>query len=773
VVSAYIGICGLVVTVVGMVITGRQNRNRLTSAGRSDLAQHTIPLSIPPVHTGSQDHGARADKASDVPATAAIVCPQEKTNVGLLTMRELVGSKQWHRKAPPVPRQLPGAPRLFTGRARELAQLTGTLDISCDSRATVVISAIRGTAGIGKTALALHWAHQNVQQFPDGQLYVNLRGFDPSESPMPSAAAVRGFLDALHVEPGAIPVDLDAQAALYRGLVTGKRMLIVLDNARDTAHVTPLLPGSPTCTVLVTSRHQLAGLVTAHGAQPLALDTLTKAEARELLTRHLGRDRIVAESEAVSDLLERCAGLPLALGIVAARALAHPRFPLAVLAEELGETVARLDALDAGELNVNLRAVFSCSYDALNVEAAKMFRLLGLAPGPDISLPALASLTALPPSRACALVRDLEVAHLVQQHTPGRYRLHDLVKLYATEQAHHVLQDSPHAPLRRLVDFYLHTAYAGDRLLAPHRRPIELDQPDTGSVFHPLANRAAALKWFNTEYPCLLTAQKVAERQGWDKTLWQLAWALANFQWRRHRHDTLTTWRSGLAAAERLADPAPQVRAHRILGQACAWADRHTEGLDHLQRALTLSEQTGDAYGQARTHYDLAWTWGRQGDHQRALTHADLALHLFQTLGNPVWQANALNSVGWYHTRLGHHQQARTSCEAALTLQRQHHNREGESETLNSLGFIAHHTGKHAQAIRYYDQALTLCQVLGDTYYEADILTRIGNAYAALGQNNDARNAWQQALHRYRTQHRITDANRVQQQLANLDECIT
>ncbi|MCA1601058.1 MAG: hypothetical protein LC776_05250, partial [Acidobacteria bacterium] len=311
----------------------------------------------------------------------------------------------------PVPRQLPGAPRLFTGRAYELTVLTGALGPGSDAGSTVTTLVIGGVGGIGKTALALHWAHQNIEQFPDGQLYVNLRGFDPSGTMMPPGVAVRGFLDAFGVEPGAIPVDLDAQAGLYRSLVAGKQILIVLDNAHDTDQIAPLLPGGPSCTVLVTSRHQLMGLVTAYGAQPLNLDMLSEAEARELLARHLGDDRVTAELEAVDELLEICAGLPLALGIVAARAATHPDFTLSVLAEELRGTSDRLDALDAGELHANLRAVFSWSYQALDAEAAKAFSLLGLTPGPDISLAAVANLTAQSPTRARALLRDLEAAY--------------------------------------------------------------------------------------------------------------------------------------------------------------------------------------------------------------------------------------------------------------------------------------------------------------------------------------------------------------------------
>ncbi|MFD0495965.1 AfsR/SARP family transcriptional regulator [Streptomyces rhizosphaericus] len=334
----------------------------------------------------------------------------------------------------PVPQQLPLPPSPFTGRSRELDELDHILASRADADRMVVISTLGGTGGIGKTWLALHWAHRHLEEFPDGQLYVNLRGFDPAVEPLSPTTALRGFLETLGTAPQAIPSDPDSQAGLYRSLVAGKRLLILLDDARDAAQIVPLLPGSPSCAVLITSRNQLTGLATVYGARPLALDVLSDAEARELLHHRLGAERVAAEPESVSALVRRCAGLPLALGILAARAATHPDFSLAVLADELSEDAAQLDVFDTGDVSGDLRGVFAASYRALAPETAQVFALLGLAPGPDISLRAAAALIGQPVPRTRALLRSIEAAHLVRQGPPDRYHMHDLVRLYAMER---------------------------------------------------------------------------------------------------------------------------------------------------------------------------------------------------------------------------------------------------------------------------------------------------------------------------------------------------
>jgi DNA-binding SARP family transcriptional activator len=459
-----------------------------------------------------------------------------------------------------VPRQLPADTDAFTGREAALKALDGLLaDPDAPAPRPLAIAAIAGTAGIGKTALAVHWAHRVADRFPDGHLYVNLRGFDPSGSPMEPAEAIRGFLDALQVPAPQVPVGLDAQAGLYRSLLAGRRMLVLLDNARDADQVVPLLPGAPGCLVLVTSRDQLAGLVAA-GAQPLALDLLGRDEAVRLLARRLGHDRVTAEPDATGELVGRCAGLPLALAIVAARAATHPEFPLAALAGQLREARDGLDGFDGGDTATDVRAVFSWSYHRLGAPAARLFRLLGLHPGPDTGAGAAASLAGVPVARARALLAELARAHLVGEHAPGRYALHDLLRAYAAELAH--AGDSGgdrRAAIHRLLDHYLHTARDADLLLYPHGEPVTPAAPQPGVTPERLSGRDQAMAWFTAEHPVLLAAMEQATRAGFHQHTCQLAWTLDVFLHRRgHWHDRAATQRAALEAARRLGDRGAQ-----------------------------------------------------------------------------------------------------------------------------------------------------------------------------------------------------------------------
>lgn len=483
----------------------------------------------------------------------------------------------------PVPRQLPPTPRSFTGRARALAALD-------DGGGLVAV--ITGPGGIGKSSLAIEWAHQHLDRFPDGQLYVNLRGFDRS-APVTVGAAVRGFLDALGVAPGSVPADLDTQIGLYRSLVAGRRLLVVLDNAADTAHVNALLPGSPGGTALVTSRRPLLGLVATQGARSVRLGLLSDAESRDLLAGHLGADRLAEEPEATTALVDRCGGLPLALGIVAARAATRPDFPLATLADELRDLGRALDALDLGEAELSLRTVFSWSYRTLGEQAARLFRLLGLHPGPDVGRGAAASLLGVPVPEARRALTELTDGHLLTEHAPGRFTLHDLLRAYACELTAATDTDADRDPaVRRLLDHYVHTAHAAALLLSPHRHPIDLAPPAPGTTPTPPHTYDEALTWFHTEQALLRTAVTDAARAGYPTHAWQLAWAQADFlSHNGNWQDLHDTQRAALSAATEAGDIAGQANAHQSLAQAHLGLGNPDEAHEHEQQAATYYHQ--------------------------------------------------------------------------------------------------------------------------------------------------------------------------------------
>jgi tetratricopeptide (TPR) repeat protein len=658
-----------------------------------------------------------------------------------------------------VPAQLPADLPTFAGRAAHLADLDRLLnDVKGSGVAVgpgggrspaVVISALAGTAGVGKTALAVHWAHRVRGEFPDGQLYVNLRGFDPGKQAMTPDEAVRGFLDALQVSPQRIPIGLDAQAALYRSLLAGRRMLVVLDNARDPGQVRPLLPGASGCLVVVTSRNRLDGLVALDGARPLALDLLSTEEARQVLAARLGADRVTAEADAVVDIIASCARLPLALAIVAGRAATHPQFTLAALAAQLRQARGGLGALAGGDdPHSDLRAVFSWSYHTLTPAAARLFRLLGIHPGPDTSTPAAASLTGLPAEQTWELLADLTRANLLTEHTPGRFTVQDLLRAYATEQAHtHDTDDERRAATHRLLDHYLHTAHTAALLLNPTRDPITLTPPRPGVTPEHPDDHDDAMAWFATEHPALLAAVDHAAATGFDTHTWQLAWSLVEFLDRRgHWHHWAATQQAAISAARRLADPSAQAYAHRILGRAYLELHRYDDAYTQLRHALDLYGRTGDQLGQAYTHISVAVVCGHQDRPAEAVDHGKQALHLFQAAGHQRGQGRALNGIGWFQSQLGEHEQALNSCQQALTLQQELGDPHGEAGTWDSLGYAHHHLGHHPHAITCYQHALRLYRNQGDRYFEAETLTHLGDTHHAGGDSVAARDAWHHAL---------------------------
>jgi transcriptional regulator with XRE-family HTH domain/tetratricopeptide (TPR) repeat protein len=643
-----------------------------------------------------------------------------------------------------VPRQLPATVHRFVGRNRELAALARSAD-PADGPPVMVIS---GIAGVGKTALAVHFAHQVADAFPDGQLYVDLLGFSTSGDPLTPQTAVRGFLDALNIALEQIPADPSAQQALYRSVLADRRMLVVLDNARDEQQVRPLLPGGGNCLVLVTSRAQLVGLAATDSASMLSLGVLCDSESRQLLAERLGAARVRAEPEAVAELIALCGGLPLALAITAARAASSPVFPLAALAAEMRTASRRLDTLDTGDAAASVRAVFSGSYASLSSPAAQAFRLLSLHPGPDVSLPAAASLFGLPVLRSRALLGELRRACLVTEQAPGRFSLHDLLRAYATEQAMALdTEKGRHAATGRVLDHYLHTACACGRLLEPHNDKITLPPPRAGTQpEHPSSYRQA-MGWFAAEHRVLLAVVAQAGGDDWDGHAWQLAWAFGGFLDRcGHWHDLVRMQRPALAAAERLGDRTGQAHVRRITGHALFWLGARDEARTHLSVALDLYRELRHYVGQARIHIDLALIHEHLGRCADALDHGRRGLELSRAARHRALQARALNCVGWYLALLDDHDAALENCAQALELSRDCDDQYVEACSLDSLGYIHHQLGRPADAITYYQRALSLRRKLGGRVTQAETLIRLGDTWSSLGDVTAASGAWREAL---------------------------
>jgi DNA-binding SARP family transcriptional activator/tetratricopeptide (TPR) repeat protein len=648
----------------------------------------------------------------------------------------------------PVPRQLPAAPACFTGRVRQMGELSGLLGNTVGTSGTLVVSAIVGMGGVGKTALAVHWAYSVAERFPDGQLYIDLRGFDPVGNPATPAEAIRRLLDGLGVAVDRIPADLPAQTALYRSLLATRRILVILDNARDEAQVRPLLPGGGHCMVLVTSRNRLAGLVASDGASAVMLDVLPPAEARELLARRLGEDRLTAEPDAVAELVRQCAGLPLALNIVAARLTTDRELSLADLAAEF--RVVHLHALELGDPVTSLRTVLSCSYRPLSDAAARAFLLLALHSGPDISRPAAASLLGLPNVLAQEHLNELTRSHLLAQPSGGRFAFHDLVRRYAAGSADRILSGSDRRDaIHRLLDHYLHTGRSAALLLQPtrNRDPIEVPDPCPEVTPEQLADKQRALTWFETEHQVLIAAIAAAAGAGFAAHAWRIAWTTVTFLDRRgHWHDWVAVQQTALAAAKCLGDTAGEAYSHWSLGAAYTNLARFDEALPHLRQAIGLYHQVGDRSGEGFTLLALARAFGQQRRYEEALGRAQQASELFQATGHRPGQAHAASNIGWYQAKQDNYTSAIESCQQALSLHRELGDLTGEAATWDSLGYAHQGLNHDDQALNCYERALTLFRYNGDLRNQAHVLTNVAEAWAAAGEPRPAQRAWEEAL---------------------------
>lgn len=691
--------------------------------------------------------GASADQSSD--AAVAVPAAVHGNVYGDLYLHQLTGGSTPEARS--VPRQLPVEVAHFTGRSAELARLDALLVQEDAARpAAMVISVVAGTAGVGKTALVVHWAHRVREHFPDGQLFVNLRGYSPG-STMSSEQALEEFLRALGVPAEGIPAGLEARAGMYRSLLDGRRVLIVLDNATSAEQVRSLLPGSPTCRVVVTSRSRLSGLIARDGASRVTLDLLPPAEAIGLLRDVIGAARVAAEPGAAAELASRCAFLPLALRIAAERAVTHPHATLADLADELAVQRDRLDLLAIAEEEdetTAVRAVFSWSYHALPAEAARAFRLLGLHAGPDISAPAAAALTSTTLAQARRLLETLVGTHLIEETGRDRYRLHDLLRVYAAEcaTAEDTGRDRADA-VRQALTWYLHTGDAAARVLNPHRRRVPLEHPEKACSPLEFPTYRQALNWCEAERANLVAATRQAAESGEHVIAWRLPVALWDFfNLRKHWADWITTHHIGLSSAQHLQDRQGEAWVWGGLGMAYFFLRQHQEALDHFQHALPLCQETDDPWGEAMSLLGLGTAHFYLGKYEDAADYSQRALSICQEVDDPWGHTLALLNIGAVHRKLQHFEEALDYFQRALAVAGPVHDQAGEAMTLHNLGATYRDLHQFEEALEHFMRAYTTFRKISDRWGEAQTLRQIGDVLQHLNRMEAAVKYWNQAL---------------------------
>lgn len=648
-----------------------------------------------------------------------------------------------------LPAQLPADLPAFVGRQADVESVLAEPAGPEPARrpGTPGITVITGMAGIGKTTLAVHAAHLMADRFPDGQLYVDLRGYDQSGMALAPRDAMRQLLTALNTPPERIPAELAAQAGLYRSLLAGRRALIVLDNALNAAQVRPLLPGARGCHVLVTSRDQLRPLIAVEGARVTALCPLTRHDARESLARRLGTTRVQAEAAAAEQIITLCAGLPLALSVVAARAITHPDHPLTAIAAELAHSGSPLAAIADPDPAVDARASLTLSYRALSPDAARLLRLSSLHPGPDISLHAMASLAGIPAAQAAAGLDELERVSLLTQHQPWQFTCHDVVRAYAAELAAHDPEGDRRAARARMFDHYRQSAYLAMLMLTPNRSPVAVPGASVGVTVADLTEHEDALDWFAVTYPVLRSVLDQAAERGLPEYTWQLAWALDPFHDRQARwEDKITVHRAALAAAKQLGDPVLRAHSHRSLGDAFRLRGDLGRASAHFKLAHRLYGQLGSRDEQARNLHNLVAVFQDWDIPDQAMSYALLALELSEEIGNRPLRAVALNNLGWMYSNAGDQGRAINCGQRALALLEETDEVGLRAHVLRTLGQSHHRAADHELASAELSAALAIFREQRDLYEEAYTLRWLAIMLRAAGNLAAARFAWQRSL---------------------------
>ncbi|GIG68819.1 AfsR/SARP family transcriptional regulator [Phytomonospora endophytica] len=620
---------------------------------------------------------------------------------------------------PAAPVTLPSATAAFTGRDHALA----ALDEAAESPSSPLV-VLTGPGGVGKTMLALHWAHR-ARPFSGGRLYLDLRGFAPNASPLEPAEAARLLLTSLDVEPGRIPADSEARIALCRAVIGAGRRLLVLDNARDAAQVRPLLPDSSRVHTVVISRGRLAGLAASHGARIIEVESFDRTEAAALLTRQLGAKRLGTEPGSVERILTACAGLPLALALIAARAATRPGHPLSVIADEL-ET-SRLDALAVDDASVDLRSVFSWSYQSLDADAARLFRLLAVVPGPDFDLAGVARLHGGSTADARRSLGRLVEAHLVEHGPPGRHRLHDLIRDYAAE-----LPDAGKpAALDRLLDWYLHATAACRAVLYPAMVGLPVG---TDERFQPNADEAA--RWLKSEWDGLIAAIEHAAEHRPPEFAWLMADMLRGYTWLHMLGDDgVRISEAALTAATGAGDLLGLAAAELALACALIRSNRLEEAIGHARDAAGFARRAGWPAGAASAEGNTAIACYHRGRMRDGLEHAHAALLAYREIGEVRAECTNLHWLGLFHSLVGELDTGIEYLERALKIATEAGNDQVGAVLLIQMTEIQLHRGRFDLAAAHLDEATELERRSVSIDKSRDLLGATARLLLATGRN--------------------------------------
>jgi DNA-binding SARP family transcriptional activator len=636
----------------------------------------------------------------------------------------------------PLPHQLPADQPWFVGREAELKRATAVLaQADHDPRAASVV-VVSGMAGVGKTAFAVHWAHQIAAQFPDGEIYLNLRGFHPTQEPLSSSQALAALLDSVGARTDGSAPDVDRQAAYLRSVMSGKRLLIVLDNARDADQVRPLLPGDSTSMVIVTSRNHLRGLSVVDGASLIQLEVMSEEEGVDLLSRRVADAPSKVSLAELAELADHCRGLPLALSICAARIATSPDLPLPLSFPELYSGDAEsLDLYVDVDAASSLRSVFSWSIEALSPQAVRLFTLLALPRSCSWDEATVATLGNLTVASARLLLHELAAANLIVRTSAQRHGFHELVRLYASELAAGLEPDERRSAVNRLLDHYAIVAQRADAILNPHRTPIALNDPLPGTVLRDFAGHSSAWSWFVGEHDSVIASQELAVEEGFDQYAWQLGWVLETFLYRSGRWEqALASQQVALAASERLGDAEVQAGLHHGVGRVLIRLGRHDDAWGHLIDSTRRWEEAGSPERAASAVLSLANLVAKEGQSEKAIKLYQLVL---SRTTSPLLRAMAVNNLGSEYTAMGRHELALELCSKALVLWSEIGDKHAQASTWDSLGTAYQGLKRYDSAVSAYGEAVSAFERMGDRFNQAGSLAKLGDCLAELG--DDAR----------------------------------